>query len=196
MSPITHFLGSWLVASATATNPRDRVLITLAGVLPDQDGLGVVLDVVGSWISGTENTYHYYQYYHHYLLHGWPGALAIGVGLTCLARQRWRVLLLCLVTFHLHLLCDLLGSRGPTPSDLWPICYNEPLIHHPAWFWKYQWRLDGWENRIITLMLFAAMFWRAERTGYSCVEVFSRRADRVFVETLRKWRGQIFKQLV
>jgi len=196
VSPITHFFGSWLVASATANNARDRTLITLAGVLPDLDGLGIVLDTLSSWVSGTENTYHYYQYYHHYLLHGWPGALAICIGLTLFARQHWRVLLMCLVTFHLHLLCDLLGSRGPTPSDLWPICYGEPMSHHPVWFWKYQWQLDGWQNRVITLTLFAAVFWRAERIGHSCVEVFSRRADRVFVETLRKWRGQLFKQVI
>jgi inner membrane protein len=192
VSPITHFFGSWLVASATANNPRDRTLITLAGVAPDLDGLGILVDVAQSWISGTENTFHYYQYYHHYLLHGWPGAVLICGLLTFFARQHWRVLLMCLVTFHLHLLCDLVGSRGPTPSDLWPICYNEPLFHRPAWFWKYQWRLDGWQNRVITLGLFAAVFWRAEKIGHSCVEVFSQHADKVFVETLRKWRVQLF----
>jgi hypothetical protein len=52
MSPFAHFVGSWLIASATTNNPRDRKLVTLAGALPDADGLGVIPDVVGSggWI--------------------------------------------------------------------------------------------------------------------------------------------------
>ena len=43
--------------------------MTWAGVLPDADGLGVIPDVVGSWISGKECTFYYYQTYHHLLLH-------------------------------------------------------------------------------------------------------------------------------
>ena len=47
MSPLTHLVGSWLVAVATTNNPRDRKLVTWAGVLPDADGLGMIPDVVG-----------------------------------------------------------------------------------------------------------------------------------------------------
>jgi len=187
MSPFTHLIGSWLIASATTNNPRDRKLVTLAGVLPDVDGLGIVADVVGSWISGKECTFQYYQQYHHLWLHGWPGAIAISILLMSFARRRWRVLLLCLLTFHLHLLCDLVGSRGPDIGDLWPICYSEPLFRHPIWFWKGQWQLDGWQNRLIFLVLFAASIWLAVKRGYSFVEVISERADKVFVQVLRKW---------
>ena len=69
MSPLTHLLGSWLIASATTNNPRDRKLVTVAGILPDADGLGAVADVVGSFVSGKECTFYYYQTYHHLLLH-------------------------------------------------------------------------------------------------------------------------------
>src|SRR3974390_2138613 len=113
MSPLTHFFGSWLVAAVTTDNARDRKLVTLAGIVPDGDGLGVVADVVKSLASGKENNYEYYQHYHHLLLHGWPGAIVVSGLLALFARKRMRVLLMCLVTFHLHLLCDLLGSRGP-----------------------------------------------------------------------------------
>ena len=188
MSPFTHFIGSWLVASATTDNPRDRKLVTLAGVLPDADGLGIIPDIVGSWISGKDCTFHYYQAYHHLWLHGWPGAVAISVSLAIFARRRWRVLLLCLLTFHLHLLCDLIGSRGPDAGDLWPICYSEPLFRHPIWFWKHQWKLDGWQNQTIFIVLFATALWLAAKRGYSFVEVFSTRMDSVFVKVIRKWR--------
>jgi hypothetical protein len=38
MSPLTHLLASWIVAAKTTDNPRDRRLVTLAGVAPDLDG--------------------------------------------------------------------------------------------------------------------------------------------------------------
>jgi len=191
MSPLTHLVGSWLVAVATTCNPRDRKLVTLAGVLPDADALGVVPDVIGAWISGKECTFHYYQQYHHVLLHGWPGAIAVSAILTLFARQRWQVLGLCLLAFHLHLLCDLVGSRGPTAGDLWPICYSEPLFRHPIWFWKYQWRLDGWQNQLIFVTLFIASLWVAVRKGFSFAEILGSRLDEVFVKVLQKWGRQL-----
>jgi len=169
-------------------------LVTLAGILPDADGLGVIPDVIKSWLSGKECTFAYYQTYHHLLLHGWPGAIVVSALLAIFARQHWRVLFLCLLTFHLHLLCDLVGSRGPDPGDLWPICYSEPLFHHPIWFWKHQWRLDGWQNRTIFFAIFAASLSVAVRKGSSFVEIFSSRADAIFVGVLRKWRQQLFQR--
>jgi inner membrane protein len=193
MSPLTHLVGSWLVAVATTDNPRDRKLVTWAGVLPDADGLGVIPDVVGSWISGKECTFYYYQTYHHLLMHGWPGAILVSVLFTFFARQKWRVLVLCLLTFHLHLLCDLVGSRGPTVGDLWPICYSEPVFRHPIWFWKHQWKLDGWQNQSIFIALFLTALWVATKKGFSFVEVVSLRADKIFVGVLQKWHGHLFK---
>jgi len=187
VSPLTHLIGSWLVAVAVTDNPRDRKLVTWAGVLPDADGLGAVADVVSSWASGKECTFHYYQQYHHILLHGWPGAVAVSLLLTILARQHWRVLLLCLLTYHLHLLCDLIGSRGSDAGDLWPICYSEPLFRHPIWFWKHQWKLDGWQNQAIFVVIFAASLWVAVKKGRSFAEVVSAQLDSVFVQVLRKW---------
>jgi len=192
MSPLTHLVGSWLIASATTSNPRDRKLVTLAGVLPDADGLGVIADVLGSWFSGKDCTFYYYQQYHHILLHGWPGAIAVSLLLTWFARQRCRVLWLCLLTFHLHLLCDLIGSRGPTPGDLWPICFSEPLFRHPIWFWKHQWKLDGWQNQSLFLVLLISSFWLAVKRGYSFVEILSPRLDSGFVKVLQKWSRQLW----
>ena len=194
MSPLTHLVGSWLVATATTHNPRDRKLVTWAGVIPDADGLGAVADVVGSLVSGQECTFHYYQTYHHVLLHGWPAALAISTLFAGCAHQRPRVLLLCLLTFHLHLLSDLIGSRGPEVGDLWPICYSEPLFRHPIWFCKQQWKLDGWQNQIIFIALFLSSLWVATKQGFWFVEAFNSRLDARFVSVLRKWRRQLFKR--
>lgn len=193
MELVVHFVGSWLVASAVADNPRDRGLITLAGILPDADGLGIVADFARSMITGKENNFQYYQQYHHILLHGWPGAIVVSLLLMCFARKKLSTLIWCLVAFHLHLLCDLIGSRGPDIGDLWPICYSEPLFRHPIWFWKHQWKLDGWQNQGIFFVLFIASLWVAVKKGHSFLEVISRRMDEVFVDFLQMWYHAIWR---
>jgi len=191
MSPITHLIGSWLVASATVNNPCDRRLVTLAGIVPDADGLGMAVDLVKSLVTGHEMTFEYYQKFHHLWLHGWPGILFATLVLASFGKQWARVGFWCLVVFHLHLLCDLLGSRGPSPADLWPICYGEPLFRHPIWFWKGQWKLDGWQNGSLFLGAFVLALWLSTKRGYSFLEVFSPRLDAVFVAVLRKWKKSL-----
>jgi hypothetical protein len=57
------------------------------------------------------------------------------------------------------------------------------------WVWKGQWRLDGWFNRYLSVVLFAWALWLPVRLGYSVVGVFNQRADAIFVGVLRKWHG-------
>lgn len=187
MSPETHLLASWIVAAKTTDNPRDCRLVTLAGILPDADGLGLIVDLACGWF-GWKQTY-LYERYHHYYLHGLLGGILIAGVLACFARRPLRVALLSLLVFHLHLLCDFVGSRGPSPVDLWPIYYLGPFTRDPTWVWKGQWRLDGWFNRYFTVALFLWALGIPVRLGYSVVGVFSRRADQVFVGVLRKWYG-------
>jgi inner membrane protein len=192
MSPLTHLLASWIVAAKTTDNLRDRRLVTLAGVAPDLDGLGLVADYFhGAFESGK---FYYYPTYHHWLSHGLPAAVVCSLLMAALARRRWSVFWLALLTFHLHLLCDLAGSRGPDKDDLWPIFYFGPLSQHPMWIWKYQWPLDGWQNRVITLALFVWSLWLAVKMGDSFLGVFNRRCDRVFVGVLRKWNERLRPQ--
>src|ERR1700677_1696581 len=188
MSPLTHLLASWIVAAKTTDNLRDRRLVTLAGVAPDLDGLGLIVDLA----LGKP---HYYPQYHHWLAHGLPASLACPAFLAILARRRWRVFWLSMLTFHLHLLCDLLGSRGPDVGDKWPIFYFGPISQHPMWIWKYQWRLAGWQNEVITIILLVWALWLAVRMGDSFVGVFNRRCDRVFVSVLQKWHAEAAKNL-
>jgi inner membrane protein len=185
MSPATHLFVSWVIAAKTTDNPRDCRLVTLAGILPDLDGLGLIPDVATRAL-GYRGTL-YYEHYHHFLLHGIYGGVAIAVLLTCFARHRWRVLLLALLVFHVHLLCDLVGSRGPEPEDLWPIFYDGPFNKNWMWLWKGQWPLDAWRNRILSAVLFVWSLPIAVHLGYSFVGVFNRRLDEKFVGVLRQW---------
>ena len=185
MSPITHLLASWIVAAKTTRNPGDCRLVTLAGFLPDLDGVGVLFDRCFE-AAGNPDTL-YYETYHHYLLHGALGGVALALAMAAFARDRLRVALLSLVVFHLHLLCDFFGSRGPTPTDWWPIFYLGPFTHEPMWLWKGQLELDAWPNRLLALVLLAWALRLAVRRGDSFVGVFNRRCDAVFVGVLRKW---------
>jgi inner membrane protein len=188
MSPETHLLASWIIAAKTTDNPRDCRLVTLAGILPDLDGLGLVVDAANR-VFWHHRTF-FYERYHHYLLHGGLGGVLIAASLALLAHRHWRVAILALLVFHLHLLCDFVGSRGPSPEDLWPIFYYGPFDKVPMWIWKGQWQLDGWQNRVISVSLFAWALWLASERNDSVVGVFNRRADKVFTGVLHNWRAE------
>jgi len=193
MSPETHLLASWIIAAKTTDNPHDCRLVTLAGILPDIDGLGLIVDLATERL-GLKQT-QLYEQYHHYLLHGALGGLLIAALLAGFARQSWRVALLALLVFHLHLLLDFVGSRGPSPHDLWPIFYFGPFTKDPTWVWKGQLRLDGWFNRYFAAALFLWSLWLPVSLGHSVVGVFNRRVDRVFVGVLRKWHTALARRL-
>jgi len=47
LNPITHFLTAWAVANTVpALGVKDRAIVTLAGVVPDIDGLGAIPDLL------------------------------------------------------------------------------------------------------------------------------------------------------
>lgn len=166
MNPIIHAEIGWLVAQPLRER-RDRVIVTVAGVAPDLDGLTL--------LGGTD----LYGEYHHLLTHGYPAAIATAVVAFVLGRQRALTAALALVSFHLHLLCDLAGS-GPG----WPIYYFWPTSR-AEWFWDGQWDLASWQNTTIglavTLTCLSAALWRS-RTP---VELFSLSADAQVTATLR-----------
>jgi len=176
---------SWLIAVKTTDNRRDCGLVTLAGVLPDLDGLGIIPDVINQALGHRETVY--YEHYHHFLLHGLFGGVLIAVLMAGFARHRWRVLLLAFLVFHLHLLCDLVGSRGPDPDDLWPIFYDGPFNKSWMWIWKGQWRLDSWFNEILSVVLLVWALRISVQQGWSFVTMFNRRWDEKFVAVLRQW---------
>jgi inner membrane protein len=193
MSPATHLFASWLIAAKTTHNQRDCRLVSLAGILPDADGLGLVLDW-GARAFGDHQTTFYGQY-HHVLLHGAFGGIVITALLTAFARERLRVAALCMLVFHLHLLCDLVGSRGPSPEDLWPIFYFGPFTKDPMWLWRGQWRLDAWPNQVLSWVLLGCCLAVAVRRGDSFVGVFNRWADSIFLRVLRHWHAELKRRL-
>jgi hypothetical protein len=93
------------------------------------------------------------------------------------------------ISFHLHLLGDLVGARGPEGYQ-WPIPYLLPFSNRWQWAWRGQWALNAWPNFIITIIAITLTFFFAWKRFYSPLELISYKADRIFVETLQKRFGK------
>jgi hypothetical protein len=144
---LTHIGLSWLVASVARTSRRDRWLVTLAGVLPDLDGAGIV------WSHDA------YLAAHRAVGHG----LLFGVLLVAFALwradARWRTAALTALSFHLHLVLDVVGTDGLPVRYFWPVS---------DWAWSYggHWALASWPNALVMaatllgVMLVARRRWR------------------------------------
>jgi len=182
MSPVSHFLISWSVASCFKISRKDRILVTIAGVIPDIDGLGLAYDLLPK--AGGPSL-QLWSTYHHVLCHNLGFGLLVTAAAFLAAGRRLATAGLVLLSFHLHLFCDLIGSRGPDGYQ-WPIPYLLPFSHRWQWAWAGQWPLDAWPNFVITAAVICFIGYQACRGGISPLEIFSSRASRAFAETLQK----------
>ena len=173
------------------TTPKERALIALASVVPDLDGLGVIADgatKLASKFSAVTPTELFATYHHD--LHTLPfalvcsglAALALGRGPSSLRRLGLSAVVF--LSFHLHLLCDFLGSRGPDDHQ-WPIPYLKPFGSAVIPPWAGQWKLNAWPNMALTVGLLALAGFLLVRRGYGPLSVFAPGADAAVVRTLR-----------
>lgn len=204
MSPVTHFFAGWLLASVsptgrpTALTRREKALVVAAAVAPDLDGLGIIPELL------TRNTSHpllWFSEYHHslhtlafalvctlaaYLIAGPMANFSFGPSIKGrpLPTRPWLTAFLVFVSFHLHLLCDIIGARGPD-GDQWPIPYLKPFSNSVQLTWHGQWALNAWQNFAITGLLLVAIFWLAWKHATSPLELFSQSANQALTHTLR-----------
>ncbi len=167
MNPIVHAELSWLGAQKL-TERRDRLLVTLGGVIPDLDGLTL--------LAGEEA----YGKWHHVLTHGIVSAVLLSAVLAACAKRKLAVFGLAFAAFHLHLLCDLLGS-GPG----WPLYYLWPFSRVET-SWSGQWNLASWQNSLIGLAATLSVLACAVPFKRTMVELFSLTADAQVVATIRR----------
>ncbi len=181
MNPVTHFLAGWLIANVNSLERRDRALVTAAAVIPDVDGLGILSDLtIGSAGEGLT----LYGQFHHVLAHNiFFGCFLFSAGYLA-ARKKWLTAFLVLVGFHLHLLGDILSGRGPD-GMIWAVSYFFPVFKDVQYSWMGQWELNAWPNVAVTAVALFVTFYLAWRRGFSPVGIFSSKADRAFINTLR-----------
>lgn len=182
MSPVTHFLAGWLIANSADLNRRERAMVTIAGVIPDVDGLGLIAEVL---TRHSANPLNWWSEYHHLLGHNFAFCTLVAALALSFARRKWLTATLVALSFHLHLLGDIVGARGPDGHQ-WPIPYLFPFSKTWQITWDGQWPLNGWPNMLLTALALGATLFLAWRRGFSPLEMFSSRADRALVETLRK----------
>jgi inner membrane protein len=181
MHPVTHLLTGWMVANAAELSNRDRAIVTLAGVAPDIDGIGLAVEFA---TRGDADPILWYSNYHHVLGHNAGFAVLCFVLAFGLGRRRRVTGLLAFVAVHVHLLGDLMGS-GAADGYQWPIPYLAPLSGAWQLAWSGQWALSSWQNNLITALLMAVTLYLAWRRGFSPLGMVWPQGDRVFVRTLR-----------
>ena len=183
MSPITHLLMGWAVANTCPSlTKRERAFVTWASVVPDIDGLGILAERL---TRNSPYPLNWWSDYHHVLGHNIGFALFVSIVAALFARQKAWTALLVFFSFHLHLFADLIGARGPD-GDQWPIPYLLPFSKQLQLRWSGQWALNAWPNFLITAGLIAVAVALARRRGFSPLEIFSPKADSVFVGALRE----------
>ncbi len=186
MSPITHLLVGWGVANAARLNRRERALVMTAGIIPDADGLGLVAELL---TRDAEHPLQWWSLYHHVLGHNIGFALLVMIAAFLLSSRRGLTACLAMASFHLHLLGDLVGGRGPDGYQ-WPIPYLLPFSDEWQLTWSGQWALNAWPNFAVTGALLTLTFYLAWRHGRSPLECLSARAHSAFVSALRGRFGQ------
>ena len=182
MTPGQHFIVGWVVANAKPLDRRSRIVITAMGLLPDIDGFGYPIDKLGPYLGYSTSLF---EEYHHFLCHNIFFGIAGSLVLARLCRERLAVFLLCLAAFHLHLLGDLAGSRGPDGYQ-WPIPYLYPLIPSFELTWAGQWELNSWRNSAIGAVFFFAALWIARYRHVTFFELFSLRFEMKVREAARR----------
>ena len=181
MSPITHFLTSWVIANINGLNRKERAIVTIAGISPDIDSAGIIAEkMTKNW----ENPLLWWSKYHHIIAHNLGFCLLITIIAFVLATRKWKTAFLVFLGIHIHFLGDLIGARGPEGYQ-WPLPYLLPFSNSMQLTWQGQWALNAWQNFVITgLALFFTLF-LAWKRGFSPLEMISNSADKAFVNTLR-----------
>ena len=177
MSPITHLMTSWLASNTLSFRMRERSLITFAGLSPDIDGFGLAIDF---FTKNSENPTNYWGELHH-SLHTLSFSLIVAFLVFFIATKN-RVLtsVFSFGMFQLHLICDLIGARGPDGYQ-WPIPYLMPFSEKPELVWAGQWELNAWQNIVISIILFCLVWFVAVTKNRTPFEVVSSKFNVAFL---------------
>jgi len=182
MNLITHLLVSWPLAGVSRSiNRTEQLWIVGAGLAPDLDGFGLIPELA---TRGSGTPLLWWSDYHHVLAHNLPFGLLLAA-VAAVATKRIAIAGLSLLAFHLHLLCDVVGSRGPDGYQ-WPIPYLYPFSRALQLTVPWQWALNAWPNLALSLGLLGFALWWAWRSARSPLALVSARADRALVGALRQ----------
>ncbi len=176
MNIITHALVGWCAGMQYSNNSKEVLAVTVASTIPDIDAFGALIDLYrgGEAILFSE--------YHHKFGHCLPFCLLMML-IIYLGSRKFRLALICGGIFHLHLICDIIGARGPDGYQ-WPIYYFYPFSDY-GFTWAGQWPVNGWQNIVLTIGLLVVFLFQSAAAGFSPLRFLSTKADEAFVRTLQ-----------
>ena len=186
MNPITHFLVGWSVANIDGLNARERTAVTIAGIIPDVDAAGIVVEKLS---LGSEKPLLWWTEYHHVLTHNIGFCILVSAIIFGISQKKWLTMGLAILSFHLHLLGDIIGAKGPEGYQ-WPIPYFQPFSNSLQVAWEGQWAINAWPNIVITIALMGLSCYLAWKRGFSFIGIISTSADSVFIKALRNRFGR------
>jgi LexA-binding, inner membrane-associated putative hydrolase len=200
----------------TSLTRREKALVVAAALAPDLDGIGIIPELLTR--NSSHPLLWFSQYHHSlhtlafalvctlvaYLIAGplanfrfGPTILQPTISNPTVDRRLsgrrapthpWMTALLVFVSFHLHLLCDLIGARGPDGYQ-WPIPYLKPFSNAWQLIWHGQWALNGWQNFVITGLFLAVTLWIAGKYSSSPLELVSEKMNRAFTQIVSRRLG-------
>lgn len=178
-------MAGWSIGSIARLEYRDRCLVAIAGVAPDIDGIGIVPELV---VKNLNVHLNWWSEYHHVPGHNitFGFLLAIVCGLT--AYRKIATALMAFFSFHVHLIGDVLGARGPDGYQ-WPVSYFYPFNNEIKLIWDGQWALNAWPNFVVTGILVYIALYMGWKRGITPLELASKRANNLLVQTLRHRYG-------
>jgi len=183
MSPTAHLLASWISGVSFKLEKKDVRIISFAGLAPDIDGAGFLIDKINSFFGKDTD---FYSDFHHVFGHGLLSALIISSVAMLLSKKRKMVVyLVSLFVSHLHYLCDLIGSGGPDKS-IWSITYLYPISDAETSF-SWQWSLNGWQNITILGALSVISIYLSSKVNHSPIGVISAFLDREMFKMVDKY---------
>lgn len=169
MSPGVHLLTGWVISEVADLPQRNRNVIAYSAVVSDLDGLGILIDILTGATS-------FYAQYHHVVGHGIFFSIATAIVAALISKQNIiATIALSILSFHSHLLLDVIGSGGPQ-GEIWPIYYFWPL-YDASYEWSGQWALNSWRNFAYAAVIFFITFELCKRRRRTPFLLFSKRMD-------------------
>lgn len=170
MTPVSHGMIGWLIAQPLI-HRRDRILVTVAALVPDLDGLGLAVSL------------DYYSKYHHVFGHNVFLGLLLALVTLLYGIEKFKCAMLVFVAFNSHIFTDLLGSGVG-----WGVPYFWPLNDHVFEFHPpFQWELDSWQNFVATVIFLIMIVFVSVHKKRTIVETFSLSWDLKVVAILNRW---------
>lgn len=179
MAPQQHFVISWVLSNLNFGSRKERIVTTICGVIPDVDGLGILIDKILG-----DGSYSYYFLLHRKFGHGILGLTVIAICVYFICKRRILPVLVAILIYTIHLFFDLIGSAGPY-REIWPLYPLWPFSNRQITV-GWQWGLNSWQNTAITAIFIVIVIVIAIKKRRTFLEVFSRKIDQYCISLFER----------